>query len=111
MEIEHITYKRCDLVKVKGRLDSASAPEFDEKLKQITNSGRYRIVIDMGDLQFISSAGLRALISAQKVCRRYNRGEVVLTNVPENIKAALDLAGFTRLFKIYPDVVSAVANV
>jgi anti-sigma B factor antagonist len=111
MEIEHTTYKRCDLVKVKGRLDSASAPEFDEKLKQITNSGRYRIVIDMGDLQFISSAGLRALISAQKVCRRYNRGEVVLTNVPENIKAALDLAGFTRLFKIYPDVVSAVANV
>lgn len=111
MEIEHTTYKRCDLVKVKGRLDSASAPEFDEKLKQITNSGRYRIVIDMGDLQFISSAGLRALISAQKACRRYNRGEVVLTNVPENIKAALDLAGFTRLFKIYPDVVSAVANV
>jgi len=111
MEIEHTAYKRCDLIKVKGRLDSASVPEFEERLKQITNSGRYRIVLDLEDLQFISSAGLRALISTQKVCRRYNRGEVVLANVPENIKAALDLAGFTTLFKIFPDVVSAVANV
>jgi anti-sigma B factor antagonist len=111
MEIIHTPYKRCDVVKVKGRLDSASAPTFDEKLREITASGRYRIVIDMSALEFISSAGLRVLINTQKVCKRYNRGQVVLAEVPENIKAALDLAGFTQLFKIFPDLVSAVANI
>jgi len=111
MEIIHTPYKRCDVIKVRGRLDSASAPALDEKLREVTASGRYRIVIDMSELEFISSAGLRTLLSTQKVCRRYNRGQVVLAEVPENIKAALDLSGFTQLFKIYPDLVSAVANI
>jgi len=58
----------------------------------------------------MSSAGLRALINAQKVCKRYNRGELVLVAVPENIRAALDLAGFIPLFKIYDDVLTAIGN-
>ncbi len=58
----------------------------------------------------MSSAGLRALINTQKVCKRYNRGELVLVGVPDNIRAALDLAGFIPLFKIFDDVLTAVGN-
>lgn len=110
MEITHTQFKHCDVVKVTGRVDSSTAPLLSEALTKITEAGRYRIVVDMAGLDFISSAGLRALISTQKTCRRYNRGEIVLSSVPANIAATLDLAGFTPLFKIFSDATSAVGN-
>ncbi len=110
MEFTHTEFKRCDMVKVTGRVDSATAPKFNEALSAIMDAGRYRIVLDLSELTFISSAGLRVLISAQKNCKRYNRGEVVLANAPENIMSALELAGFTPLFKIFGDTISAVGN-
>lgn len=110
MEITHTQYKHCDVVKVTGRVDSSTAPLLAEALTKITEAGRYRIAVDMSNLDFISSAGLRALISTQKACRRYNRGEIVLASVGSNVAATLDLAGFTPLFKIFADATSAVGN-
>ncbi len=110
MEITHTQYKHCDLVKVKGRIDSYTAPQLAETFSKITEDGRFKIALEMSELEFMSSAGLRALINTQKVCKRYNRGELVLVKVPENIHAALDLAGFIPLFKIFDDVLTAVGN-
>lgn len=110
MEIITREFKHCDLVEVKGRLDSASAPQLNEKLNEIMENGHYKIVLDMAELSFISSAGLRVLVNTQKSCKRYNRGEVILTRLPANIKESLDLVGFTMIFKIFDDVISAVGN-
>ncbi len=46
------------------------------------NENRYRIVFNMENVDFISSAGLRVLISTQKTCKRYNRGELALNEPP-----------------------------
>ena len=79
-------------------------------MESITEAGRYKIVFDMSELEYMSSAGLRVLISTQKTCKRYNRGEVVLARVPQRIYDALDLAGFVPLFKFFDDVTAAVGN-
>ncbi len=110
METKVTNFKHCDLVKVKGRVDSATAPQFTEVLQNITDQGHFKLVLDFSELEFISSAGLRVLINTQKNCKRYNRGEVVLANVPANIFAALDLSGFTTLFQIFDDVTGAVGT-
>lgn len=110
MEINTTRFKHSDLVKVDGRIDSATAPKLGEALSAIIDEGRYKIIIDMSEVDFISSAGLRVLVNAQKTCRRYNRGEIVLTDVPANIYSALDLAGFTTLFKIFEDNLAAVGS-
>jgi anti-sigma B factor antagonist len=110
MQIKCIQYKHCDLLAVEGRVDSSTSPQFADAINTILNEGRYKIVLDMGKVEFISSAGLRVLINAQKTCKRYNRGEVVLANLPKNIYSAVDLAGFTSLFKIFSDVLAAVGN-
>ncbi len=110
MEITHTEYKHCDVIKAQGRIDSAAAPHLNQALNAIMEDGRYRIVLDMSEAEFISSAGLRVLISAQKNCKRYNRGELVLAALPVNIQAALELAGFNILFKIYGEVIEAVGN-
>jgi anti-sigma B factor antagonist len=110
MEIETREFKHCFLVKIKGRLDSATSPEFAKALDELTGHGHYKIVVDFKELEFITSAGLRVLINTQKTCKRYNRGEVVLSSVPSNIYASLDLTGFTVLFKIFSDELTAVGN-
>ena len=83
MEITTISYKRCDLVKATGRVDSQTAPELAEAFQAITDENRFKIVFDMSEVEFISSAGLRVLIEVQKTCKRWNRGQLVLAAVPE----------------------------
>ena len=110
MEITNQEFKHCDLFKVKGRVDSATAPDFSKALEKANKDGRYKLVIDMSELEYMSSAGFRALLAAQRNCKHYNRGELVLVSVPERIREALELAGFTELFKTFNDTVAAVGS-
>ncbi|WKZ35577.1 MAG: STAS domain-containing protein [Anaerolineales bacterium] len=110
MEITTQEFKHCDLFKVNGRVDSATAPGFSKALENATNNGRFKLVVDMSALEYMSSAGFRALLATQRNCKRYNRGELVLVSVPARIREALELAGFTELFKTFDDPLEAVGS-
>jgi anti-sigma B factor antagonist len=110
MEVTTQTMKRCDLVKAVGRVDSATAPKLAETMDAIMAGGRYRIAFDMSGLDFMSSAGMRVLITTQRKCKQFNRGELVLAIVPERIYGALELAGFLSLFKFYDNLPAAVGH-
>ena len=110
MEITTKQLKRVDLVTVSGRVDSSTAPELDKVLRSIMDAERFRICMDLRDLEYLSSAGIKVLISTLKTCRRWNRGELRLANMPPYIAEVFDLAGLIPLFKIYPDVVEAVGS-
>lgn len=110
MEITTKEFKHCHLVSLKGRVDSATAPQFTQVMDGLIDKGVYKFVIDMSGLEYMSSAGFRALLSAQRSCKRYNRGEVILASVPARIQEALELAGFTELFKSYPEPLEAVGS-
>lgn len=110
MEITTRQFKRCDVVKVTGRIDSSTAPRLGEAFDAIIDAERFRIVFDMSEVDFISSAGLRVMINVQKTCKRWNRGQLVLASVPQRVREALDLAGFVPLFKFFDGVVEAVGS-
>jgi anti-sigma B factor antagonist len=110
MEITVQEFKRCDMITVKGRVDSATAPQLAQALEAANEGGKYKLVIDMQGLEYMSSAGFRAMLAAQRNCRKYNRGEVVLASVPDRIREALELAGFTELFKTFDDTLTAVGH-
>ncbi len=110
LKINSKEYKRVDLIEVSGRVDSSTAPQLEQALKKVIKDGRYRIVVDLSETEFMSSAGLRALLSALKEVRRFNRGDVRLANMPEKIKKAFDLAGFLELFQVYDNPVDAVGD-
>ncbi len=110
MDIQIKQLKRASLVKISGRVDSSTAPDLEKALKELMEQGQFRIVVDMSDLSFISSAGLRVLISTAKTCRRWNRGDVYLASLPQHIMETFELAGLTRVFKIFPDAVEAIGN-
>lgn len=111
MEINTTQYKRCDLVRVDGRIDSLTAPQLEEVLSGLTKRGRYKIVLDMTGVDFMSSKGWWVLIETQKTCKRYNRGELVLVNVQDRIRESLNLVGMSNYFRIYDDVTAAVGNI
>jgi anti-sigma B factor antagonist len=110
MEITTQEFKHCDMITVKGRVDSATAPQLAQALEAANDGGKYKLVVNMQGLEYMSSAGFRALLAAQRTCKKYNRGEVVLASVPDRIREALELAGFTELFKTFDDSLAAVGH-
>jgi anti-sigma B factor antagonist len=110
MEITMKEFKHCVMLNLTGRVDSSTAPQFSKAMDKINEAGTYKIVVEMSGLEYMSSAGFRALLATQRNCKRYNRGEVVLAVVPVRIHEALELAGFTELFKTFDDPLTAVGH-
>jgi anti-sigma B factor antagonist len=110
VEIIHKEFKRVDLVSVSGRVDSNTAPDLESTLRGINDAGRFRIVLGMSNLEYISSAGLRVLVSTLKNCRRYNRGDLRLASLSDRITGVMEMAGLDVLYKIHPDATAAVGS-
>ena len=110
MEITTKQYKHCDLLSIQGKVDSYTAPDLTKAIEALNNDGHFKIVLDLGKLEYMSSAGFRVLLIGQRNCKRYNRGEIVLASVPKKIMDALELTGFTPLFRIFSDVTAAVGS-
>ena len=110
MEITVTPKENCDLVVIKGRIDSYTAPNLSESLNDITKRAHYKIILEMSDVSYVSSAGLRVLIDIQKTCKKMHQGDVLLVNIPQRVYETLELAGFVPLFKFYNNVESAIAE-
>lgn len=110
MQVTIEQFKRCDLVQATGRVDSKTAPQLAKAFDTVIEDDRFKIVFDMSGVEFVSSAGLRVMISVQKTCKRWNRGEMVLASVPQKIHDVMDLAGFVPLFKFYDKTIEAVGS-
>ena len=109
MELSTTQYKRCDLVKAIGRVDSNTAPDLEKAFNEIIENGKSGIVFDMAEVDFISSRGLWVLLETQKACKK-NKGELVLVNVSENMQQSLDLAGVKHFIDMYDDLTEAVGS-
>jgi anti-sigma B factor antagonist len=115
MEITHKRYNRVDLLKIDGRMDAASAPQLKQAIDALFDQGRYRLVLDLANLEYIASPGLRVLIESRKRARDWKLtdlegGDVRIANLPPRIKEVFDLTGFTSLFEIYGDTIEAVGS-
>ncbi|PWC83844.1 anti-anti-sigma factor [Azospirillum sp. TSH100] len=91
-----------------GRIDSGSTGEFESVLMSAIGGDGTRIVVDMAQLSYISSAGLRSLLVAAKAARA-KRGSIVLSAMAPHIREMFDVSGFSSLFQIHADAAAAVA--
>jgi anti-sigma B factor antagonist len=115
MEISHRPMNRVDLLEVAGRVDAATASKLKQQIDALFEEGRYRIVLDLAKLEYVSSPGLRVLIEARKRAREWKitdleGGDIRIANLPPKIKEVFDLTGFTALFEMYGDTVEAVGS-
>lgn len=84
-------------VALEGRLDTVTAPQLEGDLRSAV-SGVTELVFDLEKLDYVSSAGLRVLLSAQKVMKR--QGGMVITNVKPEIMEIFDVTGFSDILNI-----------
>lgn len=80
-----------------GRLDTTTAPQLERELKQ-NIGGVERLVLDFAGLEYLSSAGLRVLLAAQKVMNR--QGKMIVRNVNETIAEIFEVTGFSDILTI-----------
>ena len=109
MQIETESYKRVDLVTVTGRIDSSNASELEQAFSDLASDGRYRLVVDLSGIDYMSSAGLRALVAALRENKKHS-GDLVISRPSERMDEVLKLAGLDSVFSIYEDSTAAVGS-
>ena len=84
-------------VALEGRLDTVTAPQLEAELRTSV-TGTDELVFDLAGLDYVSSAGLRVLLSAQKVMNR--QGKMVIRNVKPEIMDIFEVTGFVDILDI-----------
>jgi anti-sigma B factor antagonist len=97
MKIEKNLNEKNLVVALEGRLDTTTAPRLEEELKN-SLAGVTDLIIDLSKLEYISSAGLRVLLSAFKTMR--NKGKMKVTNANELVKEIFEVTGFSDFLPI-----------
>ncbi len=97
MEVKFINSENTLTVKVTGRLDTNTSSQFQEELKKHIDDVK-ELVIDMEQLTYISSAGLRVILFAQK--KMNTQGKMVIKNANETIMEVFTVTGFTEILTI-----------
>ena len=88
------------IVEIKGRIDSNTAKPFGERLTGLIKAGQTRVVVDLKNLVYISSAGFRALLVAGQLAEE-TKGMLALCSLSSEVQRLFDLGAFTDLFVIY----------
>jgi len=83
-------------IALEGRLDTTTAPQLEAELKSI--DGVNRLTLDFARLEYLSSAGLRVLLAAQKIMNK--QGSMVIRNVNDIIAEVFDVTGFSDILTI-----------
>ena len=84
-------------ITITGRLDTTTAPQLEAELKQ-SLPGIEKLVLDFAALEYLSSAGLRVLLQAQKTMNK--QGEMIIKNVNETINDIFEVTGFIDILTI-----------
>lgn len=93
-EIEHRVILRID-----GRLDAASAPILERKISGLIEEGHYHLILDFSRIDYLSSAGMRVLLSATKKLKTM-KGALILFSVAEDVGEIIKMAGFDKILHI-----------
>ena len=97
------------IVAPNGRIDSLTSSSFDRHLASVIDRGDVNLVIDLAGLEYISSTGLSAFLSAAKKIRAAG-GRMALAGMNSRIRLVFEMSGFLRLFPIFPNVDAAVTQ-
>lgn len=97
MEIKKIQEGTALTIELEGRLDTTTAPGLEAELRS-SIGGVTELAFDFKALEYISSAGLRVILSAQKVMNK--QGSMVIRNVNENVMDVFEVTGFVDILTI-----------
>ena len=96
------------VVSVKGRMDASTAPDFEKNMEEWIDGGQHAFAVDLSELDYISSAGLRAILSIAKKLKASN-GNLLIVSLKGSVKEVFEISGFSSIIPIYDSVDAALS--
>ncbi len=94
---------------IAGKIDATTSPEFEDRMMNLIDDGAKYIILDLGEVPYLSSAGLRILILLAK--HLYGTGQLALCNVRETVDEIISMAGFKNYMLFFSTREDAEANI
>lgn len=109
MEIDRRDDNMVAILSLKGRLDLANGNKLKDDIKEILNSDRTSIHLNLKDLEFVNSSGLGAMVSVMKEIRQH-RGRLTLSDMADYVREVFDITQLSHIFEIYPTEEEALSS-
>ncbi len=109
MEIEVTRREQITVVAIVGSVDGLTAGALAQSFREQVGAGNVLLVGDWSRVDYTSSAGLRALLETVKETRQRG-GDLRLASVQPDVRRVLELAGFTSILKLFPNIDAAVES-
>ncbi len=110
MNINLSNVKGIDVISVSGRLDAETSGELAKRLSGLIDQKKFKLVLDLSGLEYISSAGLRVVLEITKKTR-VSGGNLYLANIQEYVGKVLDISGLSSFLKISKSIDEAVTEI
>ena len=105
-EVAREDHSEISILRLKGFLDAHTAPNFEQAIQDLIEENRYKIIVSMSDLNYISSAGLGVFMGFIEEIRE-NKGDIKLSNMTDKVYKVFDLLGFPALYQIFKEEAEA----
>lgn len=109
MQINATAQNGITIFALSGSIDTLTASAVTESFKSGFASGNYKLIADLAEVAYISSAGVHALLSALKQARQHG-GDLRIAQPRPAVRQVLDLSGFSHLAQFFPNVPDALAS-
>ena len=98
------------IVTVKGRMDAVTAPEFEKCMREWIDAGETEFIVDFGGLDYVSSAGLRSILTIAKNLKM-KEGQIVLCALRDTVKEVFEISGFSSIIPVRESIEAAVKDI
>ncbi len=109
MEITTEILNEVAVIAIKGKLNVTTVADLESAFNTLFEDSKKNVVVDCCELDYISSAGLRALLAAAKQFKKVG-GVIVLASLSNNVQQVFEISGFTSIFPIYSSKDEAVSS-
>jgi anti-sigma B factor antagonist len=110
MEVKQEHTDGVEIFSVKGSLDSNTSPEFEALIYKTLENGQRKLILDLEDLDYISSAGIRVMLKTTKDLKRMD-GNIVLCSLQDYVREVFDIAGFDGYLNIENNLDGAMGKI
>ena len=109
MEIVTTQEQNCVILALSGRMDATTAVDFDNAAQAVLKEGHTRLVVDLQDLVYMSSAGLRSLLSLAKAVKNAG-GQLCFCCLQPMVAEVFRISGFDRMLSVYTERAEGIAK-
>jgi anti-sigma B factor antagonist len=101
---------KAAVIHVQGRMDAMTAIDFSQACEQLLDEGQAVLIVDLGALEYISSAGLRSMLVIGKKVKE-DDGRLMLCHLQGEARSVFEISGFSSLFPLYDSVEAALEDI